>query len=43
MIEWAVQLEAYDDRYSPRHALEAQALEDFTAQLTPIKEMQPDL
>ena len=35
LIQWAVELSEFDIRYQPRHAIKAQALADFIAELTP--------
>ena len=35
LIQWAVELSEFDIRYQPRHAIKAQALENFIAEFTP--------
>ena len=35
LIQWAIELNEFDIRYQPRHAIKAQALVDFIAEFTP--------
>ena len=35
LIQWAVELREFDIKYQPRHAIKAQALTDFIAEVTP--------
>ena len=35
LIQWAVELNEFDIKYLPRHAIKAQALADFIAKFTP--------
>ena len=35
LIQWAIELNKFDIRYQPRHAIKAQALADFIAEFTP--------
>ena len=38
LIQWAVELNEFDIRYQPRHAIKAQTLADFIAEFTPSYE-----
>ena len=35
LIQWAVKLNEFDDRYQPRSMIKAQVLADFIAEFTP--------
>ena len=38
MIQWAIELNQFDIEYHPRTAIKAQALVDFIAEFTSLKE-----
>ena len=35
LIQWAIELNEFDTKYLPRHAIKAQAVTDFIAEFTP--------